>query len=276
LIKFYNFSKVDNKFLINNKKLDTFLSDVSLMCNDVIQENYYEEYRTNFSMSDYGFFENVQVNSNYFVSEELLDRMIFDYNNQNLLSTDKSIFTATNGKQLPFDEWSEDLKKAWKKNIKKGFSWGIDSKHVSLFEYKDLHTNLLFKDKKIPLMFNPTNSRTSFYQEMDVVKNVLQSEFPNNNVKKSGGFWYKPNYYMGWHNNQGKKGTRIYVTYADENGKSFFRYKDNKTNKIITTYDQKGWTIRMFDVSDKIGDFYWHCVYSKCNRFSFGFNIEGE
>ena len=39
------------------KKLDTFLSDVSLMCNDVIQENYYEEYRTNFSMSDYGFFD---------------------------------------------------------------------------------------------------------------------------------------------------------------------------------------------------------------------------
>ena len=57
MIKFYNFSKVDNKFLINNKKLDTFLSDVSLMCNDVIQENYYEEYRTNFSMSDYGFFD---------------------------------------------------------------------------------------------------------------------------------------------------------------------------------------------------------------------------
>ena len=276
MVKFMNYSNRKIDFLKNNKYLENFLNDISIICDDVIQNNYYEEYRENFSQSSYGVIDNIDINPNYFVSEELLNRMIVDYNNKNPHSTDDAIFTDKSGNLTPYSQWPDHLKKVWLNNTKKGFSWAMDSKHVSLFEYKDLHTNFSYKDKKIPSMFNPSNSRTSFYQEMDTVVEILKKEYPNKLVKKSGGFWYKPNYYMGWHNNHGRKGTRLYLTYSDSNGKSFFRYRDNKTGDVVTTYDQKGWTIRMFDITDEPGNFYWHSVYSRCNRFSFGFNIEKE
>lgn len=276
MIKFYHTSKESNNFLVNSKKLENFLNGISIMCDDVIQDNYYEEYRDNFSQSEYGIFGDIDVHPEYFVSEELLNKMIVDYNNKNPQSTDNVIFTDKNGKLTPHDDWPNELKKVWLKNYKNGFSWAMDAKHVSLYEYKDLHTNLSYRDKKSPSMFNPTNSRTSFYQEMDTIVEILKNEYPNNLVKKSGGFWYKPDYYMGWHTNNRRKGTRLYFTYTNENGKSFFRYRDNNTGNIITTYDQKGWTVRMFDISNEPNDFYWHSVYSRCNRFSFGFNIEEE
>jgi hypothetical protein len=276
MIKFYHLSVKENNFLKNNDRLENFLSDISITINDVIEENYYEEYRENFSQSSYPIFNDIKIDPKYLVSEELLNKMIVDYNNKNPQSTDDAVFTDKSGKVTPYNEWSNNLKKVWLRNTKNGFSWAMDSKHVSLFEYNDLHTNQLYKNNKVPSMFNPTNSRTSFYQEMDTMVEILQKEYPNNIIKKSGGFWYKPDYYMGWHNNNTKKGARLYLTYSDENGKSFFRYRDNNTGNVITTYDQKGWTIRMFDVSERPNDFYWHSVYSKCNRFSFGFNIEED
>lgn len=276
MIKFYNLSEIDDKFLRESKLFENFLKDVSDICQDVIQDNYFEEYRENFSQSDYGVFGDLSIDPKYLVSEELLNKMIVDYNNKNPQSVENAVFNSKTGEKTLYKDWPENLKQVWLKNTKNGFSWAMDSRHISIFEYKDLHTNGIYKDKKVPAMFNPTNSRTSFYQEMDVVLNILKSQYPNKLVKKSGGFWYKPGYYMGWHNNHGRKGTRIYVTYADENGKSFFRYRDKKTGDVITTYDQKGWTVRLFDVSDVPNDFYWHSVYSNCNRFSFGFNIEEE
>ena len=45
MIKFYHTSKESNNFLVNSKKLENFLNGISIMCDDVIQDNYYEEYR---------------------------------------------------------------------------------------------------------------------------------------------------------------------------------------------------------------------------------------
>ena len=55
-----------------------------------------------------------------------------------------------------------------------------------------------------------------------------------------------------------------------EDKKSFFRYLEN--GEIITCYDNKGITIREFNIP-RPPNFFWHCVGSKCNRYSFGFKI---
>lgn len=101
---------------------------------------------------------------------------------------------------------------------------------------------------------------------------VVQREFLNCVVKSSGFFHYPKTGYMGWHTNSDSPGRRLYITYTDVGGKSFFRYKDIKSNDIITDYDDAGLTFREFSVSEN-PPYLWHSVGSNCNRFSFGFII---
>ena len=75
---------------------------------------------------------------------------------------------------------------------------------------------------------------------------------------------------MGWHTNHDNPLERVYITYATEERKSFFRYIDN--GKMITDYDNKGITVRQFKVTDKPYIF-WHCVGSECDRVSFGYTL---
>ena len=65
---------------------------------------------------------------------------------------------------------------------------------------------------------------------------------------------------------------RLYIVYADEDKRSFFKYEED--GKIITDFDDQGLTIREFDIPGS-KPYFWHCVGSTCNRFSFGFRIEG-
>ena len=44
-----------------------------------------------------------------------------------------------------------------------------------------------------------------------------------------------------------------------------------KSKDVITSYDNNGWTARMFDIK-KDSDL-WHCVYSDTDRYSIGFRI---
>ena len=92
------------------------------------------------------------------------------------------------------------------------------------------------------------------------------------NVHMTGFFIYPPTGYMGWHTNYKNPGKRLYVTYASENRKSFFRYRNPKTKEIITDYDDRGITTRQFDVTGK-PPYFWHCVGSDCIRVSFGYII---
>jgi hypothetical protein len=78
---------------------------------------------------------------------------------------------------------------------------------------------------------------------------------------------------MGWHTNSDVPGTRLYVTYVEQQDMSFFRYKDIDTGEIVTDFDNQGITIREFCISDN-PPYLWHCVGSECNRYSFGFRIQ--
>ncbi|MGH7230648.1 MAG: hypothetical protein ACREJU_04730 [Nitrospiraceae bacterium] len=86
----------------------------------------------------------------------------------------------------------------------------------------------------------------------------------------SGHLWYPPGAYMGWHTNSRSPGWRLYVSYAEKPGKSFFRYRDPDTRDIITSWDER-WNVRLFEVrSDKP---LWHAIYSETHRFSVGYVI---
>ena len=103
---------------------------------------------------------------------------------------------------------------------------------------------------------------------LSVVKKLVNSQ----NVVASGNFIYPPTGYMGWHTNYKSQGKRLYITYASEDKKSFFRYRDPETGEIITDCDDKGITIRQFYVSRK-PPYFWHCVGSDCIRISLGYRI---
>ena len=105
----------------------------------------------------------------------------------------------------------------------------------------------------------------------DDLLSLIKELYPNfNKVTVSGHFHYPNEGYMGWHSNWNNTGKRLYITYASEDKKSFFRYL--KDGEIVTSYDNKGITIREFDIP-KPPDYFWHCVGSECDRYSFGFKI---
>ena len=92
-------------------------------------------------------------------------------------------------------------------------------------------------------------------------------------VSNSAQFWYPAGAYMSWHTNSGAPGWRMYITHVDEPGKSFFRYRDADSGKIITSWDNT-WNVRLFEIrADKP---FWHAVYSATNRFSFGYVIQSQ
>ena len=101
--------------------------------------------------------------------------------------------------------------------------------------------------------------------------NVLENIYDIDNIFMSGSFYYPDSGYMGWHTNHlDPCKTVLYIVYADEDKKSFFRYEED--GKIITDFDDKGLTIRQFELKPT-KPYFWHCVGSTCNRFSFGFRI---
>ena len=117
-------------------------------------------------------------------------------------------------------------------------------------------SNMKKFDKEISLSFLPT-----------IIKLV-----GTHHVSVSGHFLYPPTGYMGWHTNYKVPCKRLYITYATEDKKSFFRYIDPLSKEVITDYDDKGITIREFDVTGR-PPYLWHCVGSECMRLSFGYQI---
>jgi hypothetical protein len=107
---------------------------------------------------------------------------------------------------------------------------------------------------------------------VDELTKILKDVYPNMRVRLSGSFLYPDTGYMGWHTNHLDPCKRIYIVYAEEAQRSFFRYEED--GKIITDFDDLGLTIREFDIPST-QPYFWHCVGSTCNRFSFGFRIEG-
>jgi len=102
------------------------------------------------------------------------------------------------------------------------------------------------------------------------LKILAQALFPSSEfISISGRFHYAPKGYMGWHTNSNMEGWRVYASRAEEDKKSFFRYYKN--NRVHTEWEDKGWNFRAFQVIK--GQPYWHCVYTDCDRYSFGFRF---
>ena len=119
----------------------------------------------------------------------------------------------------------------------------------------------------------PIKNKKSFKKQ---VTNILLPDIKkmvgSDDVTSSGWFIYPPTGYMGWHTNYKKPCYRLYISYAFEHHKSFFRYLNPETNEIVTDYDDKGITIRKFFVPEK-PPYFWHCVGSNCIRISLGYRI---
>ncbi len=104
------------------------------------------------------------------------------------------------------------------------------------------------------------------------LKSIL-SDIVESVVFKSGFFYYPPGAYCGWHTNSNFSGhkNRLYLVWAKEANKSFFRYVDNKTKQIVTKYDKPGWQMRQFSLDNKQDNLFWHCVGAHSDRVSVGF-----
>ena len=109
--------------------------------------------------------------------------------------------------------------------------------------------------------------KLTVYREKD---NIDFANIKPDRITQKGIYWYPKNGYCGWHTNSNKKGRRIYLVWAEEDDKSFFRYLDKDTKEVVTKYEKKGWQINDFNIED--GDnLSWHSVYSNTNRLSLGF-----
>lgn len=89
-----------------------------------------------------------------------------------------------------------------------------------------------------------------------------------------GTLLYPPGGYVGWHTNSDITGTRVYIVYSNQNHCSYFKYVDDN-NQIITSWDRKGWTVRLFEIPSNRKQPYWHCIESlTAHRVSFGFMLK--
>ena len=93
-------------------------------------------------------------------------------------------------------------------------------------------------------------------------------------VESTGFFWYPYKGYCGWPPNSDNVGERVYLVWAQDNERSFFRYQDQESNEIVTNWDKQGWQIKRFTISKEKP--LWHCVGSHTNRVSIGFKVLGK
>lgn len=86
----------------------------------------------------------------------------------------------------------------------------------------------------------------------------------------SGHWWYPPGTHLGWHTNERFPGWRLYLSYAEQPGESFFRFRDPRTGRVETSLDGR-WHVRLFEVS--VERPLWHAVASDTHRFSVGWIV---
>ena len=125
-------------------------------------------------------------------------------------------------------------------------------------------------DYEVPKSNNNNLSKISVDKPAKKIEKIIKSLFPDLYVVCSGTFYYPNTGYMSWHTNHNHPTDRLYITYASEQEKSFFRYY--KDGKIVTDYDDKGITIRRFTATGT-KPYFWHCVGSQCDRVSIGFQL---
>jgi len=154
-----------------------------------------------------------------------------------------------------FAMWDNDNKKT----IVEVPEW---KEHISYDKFLELSSKKPILDtNESKNLFN--GSEAGMDHHINEIKNVLKIKYQVR-VDLRGTFYYPPTGFMGWHTNVGSPGERFYVTWASEDNKSFFRY-----------YDDKGLTVRRFTIPTG-KPYFWHCVGSECDRFSFGFLVNSD
>jgi len=167
--------------------------------------------------------------------------------------------------------WQNDAKKTvktvpeWKNKIDRDSLMELYSQEKSLDKNNTKNVNVI-KDGEI--------SGRRFINDVAKIRLMLKDKYKGE-VVVSGQFYYPPTGYMGWHTNCGDPCERFYITWASEDKKSFFRYYDYENDEIITDYDDKGITVRQFNIPDRAPHL-WHCVGSECDRLSIGFRVHCE
>lgn len=105
--------------------------------------------------------------------------------------------------------------------------------------------------------------------QKSILYNTLSNHYPKSSILLSGNFFYPSNGYMSWHTNNKAPGLRLYLSYTEYPGESFFIYKDG--DKIIKDADDYGWTAREFKIDKE--NLLWHSVFCRKPRISIGFRI---
>lgn len=103
--------------------------------------------------------------------------------------------------------------------------------------------------------------------------NLIEQTTGKKVVQMRGALLYPPGGYVGWHTNSDITGERVYLAYSNQDHCSYFKYVDS-SGDIITSWDKKGWKVRVFDISSNPKQPYWHCIESISSyRVSFGFKL---
>ena len=122
--------------------------------------------------------------------------------------------------------------------------------------------------------FYMVNFRHFDFPELtEEVKKAFEEEVNIKEYEKlivMGKNWFPAGGYMGWHDDNKYKGYRLYCVYAEDDNKSFFRYRDYETNEIITSWEKAGWNFRVFYIHEESEKRLWHCVYTDTLRVSIG------
>ena len=126
---------------------------------------------------------------------------------------------------------------------------------------------------QLPEKSNRTTYRREFLQGIEGnIIHKLSNFYKSSHIEVRGIYYYPPGAVCGWHTNSDFPGKRVYITWAEEDNKSFFRYFDKETKQIITKYDKKGWHINEFTIP-RNGQL-WHYIGSpESRRKSVGFLI---
>lgn len=127
--------------------------------------------------------------------------------------------------------------------------------------FKSIKSDLEISEENSFYNFSASNLANKIYP-------IVGQLYPDYNVVISGHFYYPPGGFMSWHTNSDKPQKHVYIVIAD--GDAGFKYVEN--GAVVDDKDDIGITIREFDVTDT-QPLFWHCVYSNCNRYSFGFRL---
>lgn len=182
-------------------------------------------------------------------NKDLIQEQVTD---KNLLATLDEILSNKNIKKLPSPLADIDGKSLVSEKYLRSFTDQNKDNPRGVGMYSRMHFDLA---RHIP------GKITSY---------LAENFFKSHSIFLSGYYIYEKGQSMAWHTNSDADGHRLYISYSDTNDKSFFRYL-NSNNEVVTSYDNIGWTYRLFEIpTDRK---FWHCVYSECTRYSIGFRI---